>query len=86
MVISDVQTVEQDEIADTLKILGIQSVMFLPMTRGSQIMGVLYVDLLDRPFGFAREDLSLFSDLSHCVTLGMEHVRLTHDSATIAAQ
>jgi GAF domain-containing protein len=44
-------------------------------------MGVLYVDSLERPFGFRREDLSLFVDLCQRTALAVEHERLAFELA-----
>lgn len=86
VVVSNVQTGEQDddELLDTLKILRIESVMCVPMISGSRIMGVIYVDSIERPYGFGREDLLLFMDLSQRTALTVENARLALDSTSIA--
>jgi GAF domain-containing protein len=81
LVISDVQTEEEHELLDTLEILKIESVICLPLITSSKIMGVLYVDSLERPFGFRREDLSLFVDLCQRTALAVEHERLAFELA-----
>jgi 3',5'-cyclic-nucleotide phosphodiesterase len=75
LVISNVHTEEKNEIIDTLKILKIDSVMCIPLISNSQIMGVIYVDSQERPFGFVKEDLSLFVDLCQRTALAIENAR-----------
>jgi 3',5'-cyclic-nucleotide phosphodiesterase len=85
LMVSNVQTEdEDDELLDTLKILRIESVMCVPMISSSQIMGVIYVDSIERPYGFGREDLLLFMDLSQRTALTVENARVAFDSTTIA--
>jgi pSer/pThr/pTyr-binding forkhead associated (FHA) protein len=76
LVISNVQTEEENEIIDTLKLLKIESVMCVPLISISQIMGVIYVDSQEMPFGFAKEDLSLFVDLCQRTALAIDNARL----------
>ena len=84
LVVSNVEIEMENELIDTLKILKIESVMCVPLICSSQIMGVLYVDSLERPFGFRREDLSLFVDLCQRTALAVEHARLAFESTPIA--
>jgi putative methionine-R-sulfoxide reductase with GAF domain len=67
LVISDVQTEEEHELLDTLRILKIESVLCVPLISSSQIMGAIYVDSQERPFGFKSEDLALFMDLCQVI-------------------
>jgi len=75
LVISNVQTEEENEIIDTLKLLKIESVMCVPLISISRIMGVIYMDSQERPFGFVKEDLSLFVDLCQRTALAIENAR-----------
>jgi pSer/pThr/pTyr-binding forkhead associated (FHA) protein len=84
LVISHNEIEEENNLLDTLKILKIESVMCVPLICSSHIMGVLYVDSLERPFGFRREDLSLFMDLCQRTALAVEHARLTFESTPTA--
>ena len=81
LVISNAQT-EKDEIADTLKILKIESVMCTSMSTESEVVGFLYIDSLQRPYGFRFEDVALFLDVSQRVALAIKYGRiLTEDAA-----
>jgi GAF domain-containing protein len=50
----------------------------------SQIIGAVYFDSLERPYGFRGEDLSLFMDLSHWTALAIETAQLTSELTDIA--
>ena len=75
---------EEDEIAETLKILKIESVMCLPLSSSAEIIGAIYVDSLERPYGFRREDVSLFADLGQRIALTIESARFASELSAIA--
>jgi hypothetical protein len=81
LVISDVQT-EKDELADTLKLLKVESVMCLPMSAQSQIIGFLYMDSLKRPYGFQFEDVALFMDISQRVAYAIYYAPIAAGQST----
>lgn len=83
VVISNAQTLKEDELADTLKVLKIESVICLPLMSGSQIMGVMYFDSLRRLYGFSREDVLLFKDLSRRIVGAIEKDRFASDKTSI---
>jgi hypothetical protein len=83
VVISNVQT-EEDDLVDTLKMRRIESVMCLPLLRGSQIMGAMYFDSVGRRYEFSGEDVSFFADLSHRIAAAIESARLETELAVIA--
>jgi len=60
---SDTEEVNR-EIASTLKMHGISSVMCVPMIGESQVVGAIYVHSLKRPYGFRPEDVALFEDIA----------------------
>jgi transcriptional regulator with GAF, ATPase, and Fis domain len=78
--VSNVQTEEKDELIGTLKILKIESVMCVPMFSRSQLIGLIYVDSLGRPYGFRKEDLPLFTDLSQITALAVKKALLSAKS------
>ena len=51
------------ELASTLKMHGISSVMCVPMISDSQVVGVIYLHSLKKPYGFTREDVCLFEEI-----------------------
>jgi hypothetical protein len=52
------------ELASTLKMNGISSVLCVPMISESQVIGALYLHSLKKPYGFRPEDVSLFEDIA----------------------
>jgi len=77
MMISDAGGEVEDELADTLESLRIGSVMCVPLIGTSKIMGALYVDSLNRPYGFRKEDLSLFNDIGRRAAIAIEYAFFT---------
>ncbi|MBW2063328.1 MAG: FHA domain-containing protein [Deltaproteobacteria bacterium] len=73
VMISDCHADTEDDLADTLKIFRIESVMCVPLIGTSKISGALYVDSLNKPYGFRKEDLSLFYDLGRRTALAIEY-------------
>ena len=53
------------ELASTLKIHGISSVMCVPMISDSQVVGVIYLHSLKKPYGFTPEDVCLFQEIAN---------------------
>ncbi|MCJ7593526.1 MAG: FHA domain-containing protein [Desulfobacterales bacterium] len=79
VVVSDAHADSTDEIADTLRLLKIESVLCVPLVWSSLIMGVIYVDSMERPYGFQKEDLALFNDLGQRIALAMVNASLESD-------
>ncbi len=67
---------EADDLLDILKLLKIKSVMCVPLISKSIIRGVIYVDSFDKPSGFRKEDLTLFTALSSTVAVAIESALL----------
>ena len=83
LVISNLESAEDDDIVDTLKTLRIQSVMCVPLISSRQIIGVIYVDSLNRQYGFQENDLSFFKDLSRRTAVAIETARFAFDLTKI---
>jgi len=83
-VVSDAQTENETSLVNTLKVLKIESVMCVPLICRSKILGVIYVDSLERPYGFRRDDYLLFMDLSQRIAVALEHARVASDLMAIA--
>ena len=64
------------DFARTFRLLKIKSVMCIPLISGSHAIGALYVDSLDKPYGFRNGDLFLLSDLSCRITPIIEQALL----------
>ena len=55
---------ESAELSESMKLMQIRSVMCVPLISRSKIRGVIYVDALNEPNGFRKDDLSLLTALS----------------------
>ena len=71
-------TFSQDEayLSDSMKLMKVRSVICVPLKSNSKIRGVIYVDSLNRPYGFRKEDLSLLNALSGPAAIAIENVSL----------
>jgi len=74
--IPDAQAEDSSEPADTLELAEIGSVMCVPLISKSEIRGVIYVDSLQKPYGFRREDLALLTALSSPAAIAIENALL----------
>lgn len=71
-------TLGQDNVnrSDSMELMKIRSVMCVPLISKSRVRGVIYVDSLDRPYGFRKEDLSLLTALSSPAAIAIENALL----------
>jgi GAF domain-containing protein len=53
------------ELASTLKMENITSVMCVPVMSFSEIVGVIYLYSMEKPYPFAPEDIPFFEDIAH---------------------
>ena len=79
LVISNIQT-EKDDLAVLLKTLKIESLLCVPMSSKSDIIGFLYIDSLKTPYGFRLDDVSLFMDLCQRIAIAIQYARIASDS------
>lgn len=70
--IANAETVKDDALKNTLKIMNVESVMCVPLKAPSLLMGALYVDSQEIPYGFRKEDVPLFMSLGRRIALSME--------------
>ncbi|MCJ7594661.1 MAG: FHA domain-containing protein [Desulfobacterales bacterium] len=84
VLVLDADAEEDEGLADTLEVLGIKSVMCVPLMSGSQMLGVIYVDSLQRPCGFRKDDLCLLMDLSQRTAVAIEHSLLSETLSQLA--
>ena len=70
---------EETKFADTLEVLKIESVLCVPLTYHSEILGAIYVDSVESPYGFRREDLALLMNLSQRIASSVEDARFASD-------
>jgi pSer/pThr/pTyr-binding forkhead associated (FHA) protein len=73
--ISMVDTMSEDEgkLSDSMRTMQIRSVMCVPLVSKSEVIGVIYVDSVKKPYGFRKEDLDLLAALSSPAALAIEN-------------
>jgi hypothetical protein len=72
VMMSDTLAEKDDDLSGTLKILNVRSVMCVPLIASSKPVGAIYVDSVTQPFGFRKDDLSLFTAMSSRLALALE--------------
>jgi adenylate cyclase len=78
VLVSDAKT-EPSDFADTLELLKIESVLCAPLISASDVLGVIYVDSLKRPYGFRREDLALMVNLGQRIAPAIVDARFASE-------
>ena len=79
LIVTNADSDAEEELAETLKLFRIESVMCLPLICGTRILGVLYIDSRNRPYVFGKEDIPLFTDLTQESALAIEYAMLRED-------
>jgi PAS domain S-box-containing protein len=76
IIMSDTNRESDADLSDSIKELKIRSVMCVPLISRSEIRGVIYVDSLQIPNGFRKEDLLLLTGLSSPSAMAIENALL----------
>jgi pSer/pThr/pTyr-binding forkhead associated (FHA) protein len=77
MVSNSYEAVDEDEkITESLQLMKIGSAMCVPMCALSKTRGVVYVDSLERPNGFRKNDLALLKDICNRAALAIGNIAL----------
>lgn len=76
VVIPDAGAEDEVDLSKTVRLLKIGSVMCVPLISRSRVFGAIYVDSLNRPHGFRKEDLSLLTAFATQAALAMENALL----------
>jgi pSer/pThr/pTyr-binding forkhead associated (FHA) protein len=73
--VSMLDTLEEKEInlSESIRSSGIRSIMCVPLISRSKVMGVIYVDSVNKPHGFRKEDLDLLTALSSPAAVAIEN-------------
>jgi len=73
---ADTSKEEEVNLSDSMKALKIRSVMCVPLISRGNMHGVIYVDSLNAPHGFRKEDLFLLVGLSSPAAVAIENALL----------
>ena len=73
--VSMLDTLKEKEVnlSESIRVSGIRSIMCVPLISRSQLMGVIYVDSVNKPHGFRKEDLGLLTALSSPAAVAIEN-------------
>ena len=78
--ISDARTEETEiELAATLRMKEITAVMCVPIMSQSDLLGVIYLDSLKRPYGFFQGDVALFQHIAERAVPAIEHYKFSSE-------
>ena len=72
LVIPNVTNERELELSGTLQLLKIGSVMCAPILKENKLIGVLYIDSYQKPYGFREDDLTLITELSSLTARSIE--------------
>jgi len=86
VVMLDTSEEDKANLSESMELMNIRSVMCVPLISRSTVRGVIYVDSLDRPHGFRKDDLSLLTALSSPAAMAIENAVLYGDLERIMAQ
>ncbi|MCJ7594786.1 MAG: FHA domain-containing protein [Desulfobacterales bacterium] len=69
----DTSDEEEVNLSESMKLMKVRSVMCVPLISRSKIRGVIYVDSVNKPHGFRKEDLDLLTALSSPAAVAIEN-------------
>ncbi len=73
VVMLDTLNEDQADLSESMHSMKVRSVMCVPLISRSRLRGVIYVDSVNKPYGFRRDDLSLLSALSVPTAIAIEN-------------
>ncbi|MBW1855849.1 MAG: response regulator [Deltaproteobacteria bacterium] len=76
VILSDILGEDEIERSKSMELMKVRSVMCVPLISKAKVWGVIYVDSVNRPFGFRKEDLSLLTTLSGPAAVAIENALL----------
>ena len=76
VVMSDTFSEDKADLSESMEIMKVRSVMCVPLISRSQVKGVIYVDSVNQPYGFRKEDLSLLTALSIPAAFAIENASI----------
>ena len=83
VVMLDTLNENEADLSASMHSMKVRSVMCVPLISRSQLRGVIYVDSVNKPYGFRREDLSLLSALSVPAAIAIENASFYQEGDTL---
>jgi adenylate cyclase len=84
VVMLDTLNEDEADLSASMHSMQVRSVMCVPLISRSQLRGVIYVDSVNKPYGFRRDDLSLLSALSVPTAIAIENASFHQEADTLA--
>ncbi|MBW2335109.1 MAG: GAF domain-containing protein [Deltaproteobacteria bacterium] len=84
--ISNTSLVNKTHLSDSMEQMNVMSVMCVPLIYKEDILGVIYVDSIDLPEGFRKDDLELLTGLSNTASIAIENAQLYSNLETLVKQ
>jgi adenylate cyclase len=75
LLILDVEGDERFSSSESLRLSGIRSAMCAPLIFKDRVFGLFYVDCLSKPYGFSKEELSIFAVIAAEAALSFDSAR-----------
>lgn len=82
---TDTLSEDKADRSESMEMMKIRSVMCVPLISRGQTRGVIYVDSVNQPFGFRKEDLKLLTALSSPAAIAVENA-LLHSTLELMAR
>ncbi len=83
VVMLDTLNEDEADLSASMQSMKVRSVMCVPLISRSQLRGVIYVDSVNKPYGFRRDDISLLSALSVPAAIAIENASFHHEANTM---
>lgn len=83
VVMLDTLNEDEADLSESMHSMKVRSVMCVPLVSRSRFRGVIYVDSVNKPYGFRREDLSLLSALSVPAAIAIENASIYDENDTL---
>jgi pSer/pThr/pTyr-binding forkhead associated (FHA) protein len=77
VIMLDTSQEDKDDLSESMELMKVRSVMCVPLISRSKIRGVIYIDSINKPHGFRREDLSLLTALSIPAAYAIENATMS---------
>lgn len=76
VIMSDTLSEDEADRSVSMELMGVRSVMCVPLISRSEIRGAIYVDSVNKPRGFRSDDLSLLTALSSSAAIAIDNALL----------
>ncbi len=83
VVMLDTLNEDEADLSESMHSMKVRSVMCVPLISRSRLRGVVYVDSVNTPYGFRRDDVSLLNALSVPTAIAIENASFYDEADTL---